>query len=79
VLGERKLVATARKHPLARALRVDKLALAPPGVARALADPRARAELPALAMLAASPEPRARAPTGSAAGLSSRAGPQAAM
>jgi L-seryl-tRNA(Ser) seleniumtransferase len=64
----------ARKHSLARALRVDKLALAALEASLALyADPaRARAELPALAMLAASPEAlRARADR-LAAGLSSR-------
>ncbi len=64
VLGERKLVAAARKHPLARALRADKLALAALEASLALhADPvRARTELPTLAMLAATPEAlRARA------------------
>jgi len=82
VLGERKLVAAVRKHSLARALRADKLALAALEASLALyADPaRARAELPALAMLAASPEAlRARAER-LAAALSSRVpGLQAAI
>jgi L-seryl-tRNA(Ser) seleniumtransferase len=73
VLGDRKLVATARKHSLARALRVDKLALAALEASLALyADPaRARAELPALAMLAASPEALHARADRLAAGLSS--------
>jgi len=64
VLGGKKLVTAARKHPLARALRADKLALAALEASLALyADPlRARGELPTLAMLAATQEVlRARA------------------
>jgi L-seryl-tRNA(Ser) seleniumtransferase len=58
VLGEAKLVTAARKHPFARAMRADKLALAALEATLALyAEPeRARAELPTLAMLSASPE-----------------------
>jgi len=58
VLGQAKLVHSIRKHPLARALRVDKLALAALEATLPLyADPeRARAAIPVLAMLAATPE-----------------------
>jgi L-seryl-tRNA(Ser) seleniumtransferase len=58
VLGDAKRLARVRKHPLARALRADKLALAALEATLALyADPeRARAQLPVLAMLSATPE-----------------------
>jgi L-seryl-tRNA(Ser) seleniumtransferase len=58
VLGAAKRVASARRHPLARAMRADKLALAALEATLAVyADPeRARAELPVLAMLEASPQ-----------------------
>ncbi len=57
VLGGRKWVERIRKDPLARALRLDKLALAALEATLPLyADPaRARAEIPVLAMLGADP------------------------
>ena len=64
VLGEKKALALVRKHPLARALRADKLALAALEATLALyAEPeRARGEIPTLAMLAMSaPALQARA------------------
>jgi L-seryl-tRNA(Ser) seleniumtransferase len=55
ILGQSKLVTRIRKHPLARALRVDKLALAAlEATLPFYADPeRACVEIPVLAMLAA--------------------------
>jgi L-seryl-tRNA(Ser) seleniumtransferase len=64
VLGSARLVGAAKRHPLARALRADKLSLAALEATLALyADPaRARAAIPTLAMLSAGdPELRARA------------------
>ncbi|MFM8302433.1 MAG: L-seryl-tRNA(Sec) selenium transferase [Gemmatimonadota bacterium] len=64
VLGTREAIGTLRRHPLARALRVDKLTLAALEATLALyRDPvRARREIPALAMLTETPEViRARA------------------
>jgi L-seryl-tRNA(Ser) seleniumtransferase len=57
VLGDTKRLALVRKHPLARALRSDKLALAALEATLALySDPdRARVQLPVLAMLAVTP------------------------
>src|SRR5204862_4356729 len=65
VLGARRVVERVKKDPLSRALRLDKLALAALEATLALyADPeRAAREVPALAMLRATPEqlePRAR-------------------
>jgi L-seryl-tRNA(Ser) seleniumtransferase len=58
MVGTRDAVHACRRHPLARAVRIDKLSLA--ALAATLAvyrDPqRARAELPVLAMLAAAPD-----------------------
>ena len=53
IVGRREAVATARRHPLARALRIDKLSLAAlEATLRLYRDPeRARAEIPVLAML----------------------------
>jgi len=58
VLGTRAAIETLRRHPMARALRVDKLTFAALEATLALyRDPeRARAEIPALAMLTAAPE-----------------------
>ncbi len=58
LVGRAEAVAAARAHPLARALRLDKLSLAALGATLGLyRDPdRARAEIPVLAMLTASGE-----------------------
>ena len=55
MVGQREAVAAARRHPLARALRIDKLSLAALGATlRLYRDPeRALQEIPALAMLTA--------------------------
>ena len=67
IVGRREAVAAARRHPLARALRVDKLSLAAlEATLRLYLDPeRARREIPVLAMLAAA---EGRSPTRRAAG-----------
>lgn len=56
MVGTREAVAAARRHPLARAMRIDKLSLAALHATLALyRDPElARAELPVLAMLSTS-------------------------
>jgi L-seryl-tRNA(Ser) seleniumtransferase len=58
LIGRRGAIEKARKHPLARALRIDKLSLAALQATLALyRDPeRARREIPVLAMLSASEE-----------------------
>jgi L-seryl-tRNA(Ser) seleniumtransferase len=58
MVGRREAVAAARRHPLARALRIDKLSLAAlEATLRLYRDPeRARKEIPVLAMLAAEEE-----------------------
>ncbi len=58
VLGKADLVETMSRHPLARAVRVDKLAVAAmEATLRLYLDPeRAAAEIPTLAMLTADPE-----------------------
>ena len=72
MVGAREAVAAARAHPLARALRLDKLALAALEATLALyRDPeRARAEIPVLAMLTPTmrrwPSARGRSPRASA-------------
>ncbi len=79
ILGRRRLVDRARRDPLARALRVDKLTLAAlEATLPAYCEPvRATHEIPALAMLTATPEALerrarslARALEGSIQGLS---------
>jgi L-seryl-tRNA(Ser) seleniumtransferase len=56
IVGSRDAVAAARRHPLARAMRIDKLSLAAlEATLRLYLDPeRARGEIPVLAMLEAS-------------------------
>ena len=63
IVGRRAAVEAARAHPLARAVRIDKLSLAALEATLALyRDPElARRELPVLAML---DDPRGRAPSG---------------
>ncbi len=64
LVGRREAVASAARHPLARALRIDKLSLAAlEATLRLLRDPgRAAAEIPVLRMLSAGEEElRARA------------------
>jgi L-seryl-tRNA(Ser) seleniumtransferase len=58
IMGRREAVAAARRHPLARALRIDKLSLAAlEATLRLYRDPeRALREIPVLAMLAADEE-----------------------
>jgi L-seryl-tRNA(Ser) seleniumtransferase len=62
IVGSAEAVDAARRHPLARALRIDKLSLAAlEATLRLYLDPsRARAEIPVLRMLDEDPEPRAR-------------------
>ena len=57
-MGRRDAVAAARRHPLARALRIDKLSLAAlEATLRLYRDPERRgAEIPVLAMLFADPD-----------------------
>jgi L-seryl-tRNA(Ser) seleniumtransferase len=61
LVGTETAVAAARSHPLARALRIDKLSLAAlEATLRLHLDPeRARREIPALRMLSEDPTPRA--------------------
>ncbi len=58
IVGQRDAVAAARRHPLARALRIDKLSLAAlEATLRLYRDPeRAMREVPVLAMLFADPD-----------------------
>lgn len=62
LLGRGDLIEACRRHPLARAVRIDKLCLAAlEAVLRLYLDPeRARREVPVLAMLGAAPEELAR-------------------
>jgi L-seryl-tRNA(Ser) seleniumtransferase len=62
LIGRARAVAAARDHPLARALRIDKLSLAAlEATLQLYRDPeRARAEIPVLAMLGATEEQLAR-------------------
>ncbi|MDQ8156996.1 MAG: L-seryl-tRNA(Sec) selenium transferase [Gemmatimonadota bacterium] len=71
VLGTRAAIETLRRHPMARALRVDKLTFAALEATLALyRDPtRARAEIPALAMLTATTDAIRQRATAVAAAL----------
>ncbi len=71
MVGRREAVAAARRHPLARALRIDKLSLAAlEATLRLYRDPqRALREIPVLAMLAADPETLAARAERIAAGI----------
>lgn len=75
IVGRREAVAAARRHPLARALRVDKLSLAAlEATLRLYLDPeRARREVPVLAMLDADPETLAARAELMAVGIGDRA------
>lgn len=61
MVGTREAIAACRRHPLARALRIDKLSLAALEATLALyrAPERALAEIPVLRMLVEDPAPRA--------------------
>jgi L-seryl-tRNA(Ser) seleniumtransferase len=61
MVGTREAIAACRRHPLARAVRIDKLSLAALEATLALyQDPeRAQAEIPVLRMLLQDPAPRA--------------------
>jgi L-seryl-tRNA(Ser) seleniumtransferase len=75
IVGRREAVAAARRHPLARALRIDKLSLAAlEATLRLYRDPdRALREIPTLAMLAAGEETLAVRAGRLAAGIGERA------
>ena len=75
IVGRRDAVAATRRHPLARALRIDKLSLAAlEATLRLYRDPeRARDEVPVLAMLCADPETLAARAGRMAAGIGDRA------
>ncbi|MBV9809879.1 MAG: L-seryl-tRNA(Sec) selenium transferase [Solirubrobacterales bacterium] len=76
IVGRREAVAAARRHPLARALRIDKLSLAAlEATLRLYRDPeRALREIPVLAMLAADPETLSARAKRIAAGIGEGAG-----
>ncbi len=75
IVGRRDAVAAARRHPLARALRIDKLSLAAlEATLRLYRDPeRAFREIPVLAMLAADEATLAARAAGLAAAIGERA------
>ncbi|HEX4282086.1 MAG TPA: L-seryl-tRNA(Sec) selenium transferase [Solirubrobacteraceae bacterium] len=75
IVGRREAVAAARRHPLARALRIDKLSLAALEATLGLyRDPeRAAREIPVLAMLAADEGTLAARAAGLAAAIGERA------
>jgi L-seryl-tRNA(Ser) seleniumtransferase len=75
IVGARDAVAAAKRHPLARAMRIDKLSLAAlEATLRLYLDPeRARREIPVLAMLDAGEEQLAARARQLAAGIGPRA------
>jgi L-seryl-tRNA(Ser) seleniumtransferase len=75
IVGRRDAVDAARRHPLARALRIDKLSLAAlEATLRLYRDPEAaRREVPVLAMLFANPDTLAARAQQIAAGIGDRA------
>ncbi len=75
IVGRRDAVDAARRHPLARALRIDKLSLAAlEATLRLYRDPEAaRREVPVLAMLFADPDTLAARAQQLAAGIGDRA------
>ncbi len=75
IVGRREAVAAARRHPLARALRIDKLSLAAlEATLRLYRDPEAaRREVPVLAMLFADPATLAARADRLAGGIGERA------
>ena len=75
MVGRHDAVAAARRHPLARALRIDKLSLAAlEATLRLYREPkRALREIPALAMLAADPKTLAARSRAIANGIGDRA------
>jgi len=75
MIGRREAIAAARRHPLARALRIDKLSLAAlEATLRLYRDPeRALHEIPVLAMLAADEEGLAARAVALASGIGERA------
>ncbi len=76
ICGRAELVERCRRHPLARALRPDKMTLAAlEATLRAYTEPgRARGELPALAMMGATPDELGGAAEAVAAGIRARCG-----
>jgi L-seryl-tRNA(Ser) seleniumtransferase len=75
IVGRREAVAAARRHPLARALRIDKLSLAAlEATLRLYREPeRARSEIPVLAMLDAAEDKLAARAAKLAEGIGERA------
>jgi L-seryl-tRNA(Ser) seleniumtransferase len=75
IVGRREAVASARRHPLARALRIDKLSLAAlEATLRLYREPeRALREIPVLAMLAAGEDALGERAGRLAAGIGERA------
>jgi L-seryl-tRNA(Ser) seleniumtransferase len=79
IVGTAEAIDRLRRHPLARALRLDKMTLAAlqATLALYLEPERARREIPTLAMLTASPEEMARRAAALAQRIRDAVGPQA--